>query len=132
MELQVFTCLSDLADFWTQTATGQFVHNGDCLTDSGSKASLQTCTAGDTSQYWTSAGSAFELVNKGAPACLGPHGARGQPPAAPADHPAARAATRRSTSSRPRAVQIAARSGLCRVPVIATLMTAEASAMDPG
>jgi len=64
--IQAFTCLSDLADFYTQTGTGQFVHNGDCLTDSGSKASLQTCTAGDTSQYWTSAGSKSELVNKGA------------------------------------------------------------------
>jgi hypothetical protein len=64
--IQAYTCLSDLADYFTQTATGQFVHNGDCLTDSGNKASLQTCTAGDTSQDWTSAGSASELVNKGA------------------------------------------------------------------
>ncbi|HTU75982.1 MAG TPA: RICIN domain-containing protein [Trebonia sp.] len=64
--IQAFTCLSDLADFWTQTATGQFVHNGDCLTESGNKVSLQTCTAGAKSQEWTSAGSGSELVNKAA------------------------------------------------------------------
>ncbi|HUN33223.1 MAG TPA: ricin-type beta-trefoil lectin domain protein [Trebonia sp.] len=64
--IQAFTCLSDLADFYTQTATGQLVHNGDCVTDSGNDVSLQTCTAGDTSQYWTAGTSASELVNKAA------------------------------------------------------------------
>jgi hypothetical protein len=64
---QVFTCLSDLADFWSHTATGQFTHNGDCLTSSGNKASLQACTVGNRSQEWTSAGPASELVNKAAP-----------------------------------------------------------------
>jgi hypothetical protein len=64
--VQAFTCLSDLADFFTQTGTGQLVHNGDCLTDSGNAASLQPCTAGSNSQYWTGGTSKSELVNKGA------------------------------------------------------------------
>src|SRR5450631_3586022 len=29
-KVQAFTCLSDLADYFVQTSTGQFVHNGDC------------------------------------------------------------------------------------------------------
>jgi len=64
--IQAFTCLSDLADFYTQTGTGQFVHNGDCLTDSSGKATLQTCTPGDTSQYWTGGTLGTEVVNKAA------------------------------------------------------------------
>ena len=34
--IQAYQCLSDLADQWIQMGTGQFVHNGDCLTDTGS------------------------------------------------------------------------------------------------
>jgi hypothetical protein len=63
---QGYVCLSDLADFWSQTGTGQLVHNGDCLTNSGNKVSLQPCTAGSTSQYWTGGTSKSELVNQGA------------------------------------------------------------------
>jgi hypothetical protein len=80
---QAYVCLSDLADFWSQTGTGQLVHNGDCLTDSGNAASLQACTPGNTSQYWTGGTSKSELVNKGAAAGQGcltvPNYANGTP-----------------------------------------------------
>jgi len=33
--VQAYQCLSDLADQWIQVGTGQFVHNGDCLTANG-------------------------------------------------------------------------------------------------
>jgi hypothetical protein len=64
--VQAYTCLSALSSFFSTTATGQFVHNGDCLTDSGNAASLQPCTPGNTSQYWTGGTTKSELVNKGA------------------------------------------------------------------
>lgn len=64
--IQAFTCLGALSSFWSATGTGQLVHNGDCLTDSGNAASLQPCTAGSTSQYWTAGTSKSELVNRGA------------------------------------------------------------------
>ena len=64
--VQVYECLGDLADFFSATGTGQLVHNGDCLTDSGNAASLQPCTAGNTSQHWTGGTSKSELVNRDA------------------------------------------------------------------
>ena len=53
--IQAFQCLSDEADFWMQVSTHQFVHNGDCLTDSGGTVVLQSCVANPTSgsgQIW--------------------------------------------------------------------------------
>jgi hypothetical protein len=43
--VQAFQCLSDQADYWVQVGTHQFVHNGDCLTDSGGTVVLQNCVA---------------------------------------------------------------------------------------
>jgi hypothetical protein len=63
---QVYECLGDLAAFFSATGTGQLVHNGDCLTDSGSAASLQPCTAANPSQRWTGGTSKSELVNRDA------------------------------------------------------------------
>jgi Ricin-type beta-trefoil lectin domain len=68
-----FTCFSDLSDYWSATGTGQFVHNGVCLTNSGNVASLQACSPGDLSQYWTAGTYKSEIVNRGASpgtACL--------------------------------------------------------------
>lgn len=63
--VQGFTCLSALSNFWAATGTGQLVHNGDCLTDSGNAASLQPCTASTPGQQWTAGTSNSEVVNKG-------------------------------------------------------------------
>jgi hypothetical protein len=41
--IQAYQCLSDLADQWIQMGTGQFVHNGDCLTDTGGAVKLEKC-----------------------------------------------------------------------------------------
>ena len=41
--MQAYQCLSDLADQWIQMGTGQFVHNGDCLTDTGSGVTIERC-----------------------------------------------------------------------------------------
>jgi hypothetical protein len=66
-----FTCFSDLANFWSATGTGQFVHNGDCLTNSGNVASLQPCSPGDLSQYWSAGTYRSEIVNRGAAPGMG-------------------------------------------------------------
>lgn len=53
--IQAFQCLSDQADYWIQVSTHQFVHNGDCLTDSGGTVVLHSCVANPTSgsgQIW--------------------------------------------------------------------------------
>jgi hypothetical protein len=66
--IAAFTCFSDLANYWSATGTGQFVHNGNCLTNSGNVASLQPCSPGDLSQYWSAGTYRSEIVNRGAAA----------------------------------------------------------------
>jgi hypothetical protein len=72
--VQAFTCLSDLADQWIQTGTGQFVHNGVCLTDTGAAVMLQKCIANPSNssgQVWNGSSSgAGELSNADGNGCL--------------------------------------------------------------
>lgn len=51
--VQGYKCISDLAQFWVYTASGQFVHNGDCMAVSGGAVVLAACDSGDPSQAWT-------------------------------------------------------------------------------
>ena len=58
--IQAYQCLSDLADQWIQMGTGQFVHNGDCLTDTGSGVTIEKCIANPSNssgQVWSSSSS---------------------------------------------------------------------------
>jgi Ricin-type beta-trefoil lectin domain len=53
--IQAYQCLSDLADQWIQVSTHQFVHNGECLTDSAGSVSLENCVVNPTEnsgQIW--------------------------------------------------------------------------------
>jgi len=72
--IQAFQCLSDLADFWLQTSNGQFVHNGDCLTDTGSSVLLERCVANPSNgsgQVWNASSSgAGEMSNADGDGCL--------------------------------------------------------------
>ena len=53
-KIQGFECLSDLAQDFVQTSTGQLVNNGDCMTATkGGGVLLDKCVAADTSQRWT-------------------------------------------------------------------------------
>jgi Ricin-type beta-trefoil lectin domain len=72
---QAYQCLSDLADQWIQLGTGQFVHNGDCLTDTGGAVVIGACAASPTNssgQIWDPAHSsgAGELSNADGNGCL--------------------------------------------------------------
>jgi len=72
---QAYECLSDLADQWVQVSTGQFVHDGDCLTDSGGPVSIETCSPdpNDSSgQIWVqqNASGAGTLTNADGNGCL--------------------------------------------------------------
>jgi hypothetical protein len=73
--VQAFQCLSDQADYWVQVSTHQFVHNGDCLTDSGGSVILQTCVASpanSSGQIWNqqNASGAGSLTNANGGGCL--------------------------------------------------------------
>jgi hypothetical protein len=73
--VQAFQCLSDLADFWVQIGTGQFVHNGLCMTDTSGSVTLAQCIAnpGDGSgQIWNPENStgAGLLANADGNGCL--------------------------------------------------------------
>lgn len=72
--VQAFACLSDLADQWIQMGTGQFVHNGVCLTDTGAAVSLEKCIASPSNssgQVWRGSSSgAGELRNADGNGCL--------------------------------------------------------------
>ena len=72
--IQAYQCLSDLADQWIQVGTGQFVHNGDCLTDTGSGVTIERCLAspsGNSGQVWSSSTSgAGEMSNGDGNGCL--------------------------------------------------------------
>jgi hypothetical protein len=72
--VQAYQCLSDLADQWIQVGTGQFVHNGDCLTDTGSGVTIERCLASPSSssgQVWSASSSgAGEMSNGDGNGCL--------------------------------------------------------------
>ena len=72
-KVQVFQCNSDLAQYWVQASTHQLVHNGACLTESGSKMVLAQCSPTSNAQVWTvkGTGGAFNtIVNKSTGHCL--------------------------------------------------------------
>jgi Ricin-type beta-trefoil lectin domain len=72
--VQAYQCLSDLADQWIQMGTGQFVHNGDCLTGTGSAVTIEKCVANPSSgsgQIWSASNSgAGEMSNANGSGCL--------------------------------------------------------------
>jgi Ricin-type beta-trefoil lectin domain len=72
--IQAYQCLSDLADQWIQMGTGQFVHNGDCLTDTGSGVTIERCIASpsrSSGQVWSASTSgAGEMINGDGNGCL--------------------------------------------------------------
>jgi hypothetical protein len=71
--VQSYQCNSDLAQYWVQASTGQLVHNGDCLTQSGSDASLELCSATNNAQRWQVQGTGGhwgKIINASTGACL--------------------------------------------------------------
>jgi hypothetical protein len=68
--IQGFQCLSDLADSFVRTASGQLVHNGDCVGLSGSKVVLATCVASDTAQEWVQTEVGGTVMNQSTGTCL--------------------------------------------------------------
>jgi len=72
--IQAYQCLSDLADQWIQMGTGQFVHNGDCLTDTGGSVKIERCISGPSNssgQIWSASTSgAGEMSNADGNGCL--------------------------------------------------------------
>jgi hypothetical protein len=72
--VQAYQCLSDLADQWIQVSSGQFVHNGDCLTANGAAVTIESCVANPSSgsgQIWSSSTSgAGEMSNGNGGGCL--------------------------------------------------------------
>jgi hypothetical protein len=72
--IQAFQCLSDLADQWIQMPDGQFVHNGDCMTDTGGAVKLERCIASPSNssgQVWNAASSgAGQMSNADGNGCL--------------------------------------------------------------
>jgi Ricin-type beta-trefoil lectin domain len=73
-KIQAFQCLSDLADQWIQMPDGQFVHNGDCMTDTGGAVKLERCIASPSNssgQVWHAASSgAGQMSNADGNGCL--------------------------------------------------------------
>jgi Ricin-type beta-trefoil lectin domain len=70
-KIQGFECLSDLAQDFVQTSTGQFVNNGDCMTATkGGGVLLDKCVAADTSQQWTQTTPGGTLKNTSTGTCL--------------------------------------------------------------
>jgi hypothetical protein len=70
--LQGFVCLSDLADFFAHTATGQLVHNGDCVAEEVTgHVALQLCSPGTLVQRWaTGTGTNAPIINELTGHCL--------------------------------------------------------------
>ena len=69
---QVYQCNSDLAQFWSQADTGQLVHNGECLAQTGTLAKLAPCST-STAQVWNvrgTGGNFNTIVNKSTGGCL--------------------------------------------------------------
>jgi hypothetical protein len=70
-KIQGFECLSDLAQDFVQTSTGQLVNNGDCMTATkGGGVLLDKCVADDTSQRWTQTTPGGTLKNTSTGTCL--------------------------------------------------------------
>jgi hypothetical protein len=70
-KIQGFECLSDLAQDFVQTSTGQLVNNGDCMTATkGGGVLLDKCVADDTSQQWTQTTPGGTLKNTSTGTCL--------------------------------------------------------------
>ena len=69
-KIQGFQCLTDLADSFVWTSSGQLVHNGDCVNRSGSKVVLSTCTANDSSQEWLQSAVGGRVWDRSTGMCL--------------------------------------------------------------
>jgi hypothetical protein len=69
-KIQAFQCLSDLADYYVQSSSGQLVHNGDCVGLAGNKVVLQSCVAGEQSQRWSQSTVGGTLTNQSSNTCL--------------------------------------------------------------
>jgi hypothetical protein len=70
-KIQGFVCLSDLAQDFVQTSTGQFVNNGDCMTATvGGHVLLDKCVVNDTAQRWTQSTPGGTLKNISTGTCL--------------------------------------------------------------
>jgi Ricin-type beta-trefoil lectin domain len=70
-KIQAFQCLSDLADSFVQSGTGQLVHNGDCVSvTAGGYAFLARCAANDTLERWTQAKVGGPVRNTSTGTCL--------------------------------------------------------------
>jgi len=69
-KIQGFQCLSDLADAFVRTSTGQLVHNGDCVGLSGSNVILATCIANDAAQQWVQSTAGGTIMNRLTSTCL--------------------------------------------------------------
>jgi Ricin-type beta-trefoil lectin domain len=70
-KIQAFQCLSDLADSFVQSSTGQLVHNGDCVSvTAGGYAFLARCAANDTLERWTQAKAGGTVRNTSTGTCL--------------------------------------------------------------
>jgi Ricin-type beta-trefoil lectin domain len=68
-KIQAYQCLSDLADYFVQTSSGQLVHNGDCLGLSGNKV-LAPCAGGEQSQQWSQSTIGGTVTNQSTNTCL--------------------------------------------------------------
>ena len=69
-KIQAFECLTDLADYFVQTGTGQFVHNGDCMSVTAGGVVLANCVANATLQQWTQSKAGGTLKNQSTGTCL--------------------------------------------------------------
>jgi Ricin-type beta-trefoil lectin domain len=69
-KIQAFQCLTDLADYFVQTATGQLVHNGDCVSVTAGGVVLAKCVANDTLQRWTQSTAGGTVKNQSTGTCL--------------------------------------------------------------
>jgi hypothetical protein len=70
-KIQGFECLSDLAQDFVQTSTGQLVNNGDCMTvTKGGTVVLDGCVVSDQIQQWTQATPGGTLKNTSTGTCL--------------------------------------------------------------
>lgn len=67
-KIQIWTCESDLADYFVQTPGHLLEHDGNCLTNVGGRAYLDYCTEAPD-QIWSNSGAAQE-VRSGTGGCL--------------------------------------------------------------
>jgi Ricin-type beta-trefoil lectin domain len=70
-KIQGFECLTSLAQYFVQTSTGQFVHNGDCMSvTKGGTVVLAECVVDDEIQQWTQSTPGGTLKNVSTGTCL--------------------------------------------------------------